>query len=299
MSGRCTEASAALGKTLLCWLALCGAGIAPAQSVDALQARYTALRPRLDSNHFNQPLYLESTDHDGTLQSDVYARIDTPFASAGPALLGTAHWCEVLILHLNVKNCRNRSLQSSDAIQLAVGRKFDQALADTYAFEFKYTVAVADTNYQRITLDAPAGPMGTSNYRIVMEVTPLDAARSFMHLSYAYQYGTTARLAMQGYLATIGRKKVGFTRTGTQTNGQPEFVGGQRGVVERNTMRYYLAIVAYLGALATAPENKQSEQRLNDWYSNIEKYPLQLHELTRQEYLDMKHREMIRQRSTS
>jgi hypothetical protein len=278
---------------------LCCGELARAQTADALQARYTVLRAKLDNNHFNQPLYLESSDQGDTLQGDIYARINTPFAAAGPALLGTEHWCELLILHLNVKNCRNQSVQSGDAIQLAVGRKFDQALADTYAFDFKYKVEVADTHYQRITLNAPTGPMGTSNYRIVMEVTPLDAMHSFLHLSYAYQYGATARLAMQGYLATIGRKKVGFTRTGTQTNGQPEFVGGQRGVVERNTMRYYLAIVAYLGAIATTPADKQFDQRLNDWYSNVEKYPLQLHELTRQEYIDMKHREIIRQRATS
>ena len=286
-------------RLLVCCVLLCSVEFTQAQTADALQARYTVLRPKLDNNHFNQPLYLESSDQGDTLQGDIYARINTPFEAAGPALLGTAHWCELLILHLNVKNCRNQSVQSSDAIQLAVGRKFDEALADTYAFDFKYKVAVSDSSYQRIILDAPTGPMGTSNYRIVMEVTPLDVTHSFLHLSYAYQYGTTARLAMQGYLATIGRKKVGFTRTGTQTNGQPEFVGGQRGVVERNTMRYYLAIVAYLGAITTTPQDKQFDQRLNDWYSNVEKYPLQLHELTRQEYLDMKHREMLRQRATS
>lgn len=269
-----------------------------AQSAEALQARYAALKPQLDKNHFDQPLYLESSDRDNSLQGDVYARIDTPFSLAGPALLGTDHWCELLILHLNVKNCRDRKVQSSEIIQLAVGRKFDQALTDTYAFEFKYSVAVATATYQRIVLDAASGPMGTSNYRIVLEVTPLDATHSFLHLSYAYEYGAVARMAMQGYLSTIGRRKVGFTRTGTQSNGQPEYVGGQRGVVERNTMRYYLAIVAYLGALST-PADKQFNQRLNDWYTQVEKYPLQLHELERQEYLDMKHREMHRQQSTS
>jgi len=267
-----------------------------AQSAAELQGRYAVLRPQLDNNHFNQPLYLESRDQGSTLQGDVYARLDTPYSSAGPALRGTAHWCELLILHLNVKNCRSNTSSSGDTIQLAVGRKFDQAIADTYAFEFRYTVAAADSNYQRIVLDAPTGPMGTHNYRIVLEVTPLDARHSFLHLSYAYQYGMTAKLAMQSYLATIGRHKVGFTRVGTQDNGQPEYVGGQRGVVERNTMRYYLAIVAYLGALSL-PADKQFEKRLNDWYTSVEKYPLQLHELERQEYLDMKHREMARQRA--
>ena len=71
-----------------------------------------------------------------------------------------------------------------------------------------------------------------------------------MHLSYSYDYGVAARVAMQGYLATIGRDKVGFSVVGTQADGQPVYIGGTRGVVERNTMRYYLAIEAYLGALS-------------------------------------------------
>ncbi|MGC3980579.1 MAG: hypothetical protein QM808_04885 [Steroidobacteraceae bacterium] len=108
-----------------------------------------------------------------------------------------------------------------------------------------------------------------------------------------------AKLAMQSYLATVGRNKVGFTQVGSQSNsqsthGQTEYIGGQRGVVERNTMRYYLAIVAYLDALAI-PAAQQIEYRLDAWHASVEKYPAQLHELTRQEYLDMKHREIARQ----
>ncbi|MCY1186091.1 hypothetical protein D9M73_269280 [compost metagenome] len=59
-----------------------------------------------------------------------------------------------------------------------------------------------------------------------------------------------ARVAMQGYLATIGRDKVGFSIVGNNARGQPIHVGGTRGVIERNTMRYYLAIEAYLSALS-------------------------------------------------
>jgi hypothetical protein len=288
---------AVIGKLLLCGALLCGVTIAQAQTAAALQARYTALRPQLSNNPFNLPLHLESSEHEGNLQGDIYARIDTPYALAGPALLGMAHWCELLILHLNVKNCRNTSLPTGDTIHLAIGRKVEQPLTDTYAFEFKYTVVANDANYQQIILDAPTGPLSTSDYLIMLEVTRLDATHSFLHLSYAYHYGATARLAMQSYLTTIGRHKIGFTQTGTQANGQPIYIGNQRGVVERNTMRYYLAIVAYLGALST-PISQQLEQRLNDWYTGSEQYPLQLHELSRQQYMDMKHREVMRQQAT-
>ena len=65
-------------------------------------------------------------------------------------------------------------------------------------------------------------------------------------------------------------------------------------MVERNTMRYYLAIEAYLDALAT-PAPLRLDKRLNDWYASTERYPLQLHELDRNEYLTMKHKEIRRQ----
>jgi len=70
---------------------------------------------------------------------------------------------------------------------------------------------------------------------------------------------------MRAYLATLGSDKVGFTIMGKLPDGQPKYVGGMRGVVERNTMRYYLAIEAHLGALAT-PLPLQRQKRLHNWF---------------------------------
>ncbi len=66
-----------------------------------------------------------------------------------------------------------------------------------------------------------------------------------------------------------------------------------RGLVERNTMRYYLAIEAYLGALS-APPPARLEKSLHDWFAAIEGYPRQLHELEQGEYLAMKRNEYAR-----
>ena len=99
---------------------------------------------------------------------------------------------------------------------------------------------------------------------------------------------------MQAYLGTLGRGKVGFTATGTPAGGQPRYVGGTRGIVERNTMRYFLAIDAFLGAVSVPPQ-AQLEKRLRDWFSASERYARQLHEMERGEYLDMKRREHLRQ----
>jgi hypothetical protein len=70
-----------------------------------------------------------------------------------------------------------------------------------------------------------------------------------------------------------------------------------RGAVERNTMRYYLAIDAYLASLAV-PASQQSEKRLQHWFDATERYPRQLHEIDRTAYLSMKRSEYKRQQTT-
>ena len=66
-----------------------------------------------------------------------------------------------------------------------------------------------------------------------------------------------------------------------------------RGVMERNTMRHFLAIEAYLASL-DSPRERRVDQRLNTWFSATERYPRQLHEIERGEYLAMKQREFGR-----
>ena len=154
-------------------------------------------------------------------------------------------------------------------------------------------MVAAQPDYLQVVLEADNGPMSTRDYRITLEAVALDAQRSFLHLSYSYAYGMAARVAMQGYLATLARDKVGFSVVKPKARGRARYIGGMRGVVERNTMRYYLAVEAYLGALS-APPAARLEKRLNDWHSASERFPLQLHELGRSDYLAMKHKEIQR-----
>ena len=148
-------------------------------------------------------------------------------------------------------------------------------------------------HYLALRLEAADGPLGTRDFRIALELTPAPAGGSFMRLSYSYRYGLAARLALQGYLATLGRDKVGFSIVGRAADGSPIYIEGLRGAVERNTLRYYLAIEAYLGALALPPA-QQPESRLQAWFDATERHPLQLHELERDDYLAMKRRELAR-----
>ena len=266
-----------------------------AQDADAMRARHASLSERLAKNQFQRPLHLESTQNSGDLKGEVYAVVEQPFSVVGEALQGMDHWCDLLILHLNVKSCAFTA-KPTDVLSLYVGRKFDQPLGDAYRVNFSYRVPVTSADYLRVQLTAGEGPMSTRDYRLALEAVPLDAKRSFIHMSYSYGYGLAARLAMQAYLATAGSDKLGFSIVSKDADGKPVYVDGVRGVVERNTMRYFLAIEAYLGAYGL-PASEQQEKRLRDWFAATERHALQLHEMERGEYLDMKHREVQRQLS--
>ncbi|ADU34962.1 hypothetical protein [Variovorax paradoxus] len=249
----------------------------------ALRAKLQALAPQLERNAFRRPLALESSEAADRLSGDVYALVDHPFARVSGTLREPAAWCQVLMLHLNTKHCAVKG--GGATLAVAIGRKFDQPLSDAQTIAFAYTPGKADANYLNVRLSADTGPLSTRDYSIVFEATPADGGKTAIHLRYAYAYGTAARLAMKGYLATLGSDKVGFTPAG-----QGGYIGGVRGVVERNTMRYYLAIDSYLDA----PAAGQLEQRLGAWFDATEQYAKQLHEIEKSDYLTMKRHEFQR-----
>ena len=290
-----------LTRLLLVWIAFSSAGLALAtipdtHSAASLQAQYVSLGERLHHNPFQRELYLDSSESSNDLKGDIYALVDYPFSTVSVALNGPVNWCDVLILHINIKYCHATTGEANTVLRVSIGKKNPQPLEDAFPIEFFYRVVASTSKYLEIQLNADKGPLSTRNYRIQLQAVPVENGRTFLHLTYSYAYGLAGRLAIKTYLATIGSGKVGFTITGKQTSGQPDYIGGTRGLVERNTMRYYLAIDAYLGAFTTPPPF-QLQKRLQSWFTATEQYPLQLHELDRTAYIDMKRSEYLRQQT--
>ncbi len=264
----------------------------------ALLSQHKVLSKRLADNQFNRPITLNSSESPEQLKGEIYAVLDYPFSKVNGALNQPAHWCDALILHINIKYCRAETSKSGTIMHLNLGKKHDQALSETYKAAFNYEQISNTDNYFSTELNAAEGPLGTSDYRIWIEATPLNSKQTFLHFTYAYSFGLTGRIAMKGYLATIGKDKVGFTVNDKVSNGQPEYIQGVRGVVERNTMRYYLTIDAYLAAL-NQPANKQLDKRLELWFNSTEQYAKQLHEVDRDDYVEMKRKEYQRQNAVN
>jgi hypothetical protein len=281
---------------LLLVVSLLGTSIARADAPTALREQYASLGEKLSQSPFQRPLILDSTEAPDRVQGDVLAVINFPFATVKAGLNSPDHWCDVMILHINTKYCRASTGPTGTLLRVHIGRKTPETLADSVGVDFNYRVAAASDEYLDIFLNAAQGPMGTCDYRIRLEAVPLPGDITFLHLSYAYCTSLVGRLAMETYLATLGSDKVGFTVIGTLADGQPEFIGGLRGVVERNTMRYYLAIDAFLEAEMAAPAERL-ERRMQNWFTATESYPRQLYEMDRASYLDMKRAEVARQNS--
>lgn len=260
----------------------------------ALRGTYASLSEALRNNQFNRALHLNSEESPHSLKGEIHAVIDYPYNAVREALTVPAHWCDVLILHINVKYCRATHHDHQTVLTVSLGKKHPQPLEDAYQVAFDYQQRTATPEYFSIELNAEQGPLNTRNYRIWVEAVSLDAGRTFLHFTYAYEVGMAGRLAMKSYLATAGSNKVGFTVTGRHSDGRPLYIRGVRGVIERNSMRYYLAIDAYLAGLK-APVNEQFERRLRAWYRATENYPRQLHEVAFEDYLHMKRDEYQRQ----
>jgi hypothetical protein len=263
-----------------------------AGAAQGLRQKYTELKPRFANNQYGQPLYLESTEAPGQLKGEAYAVLDYPLEKVAAALRTQQQWCDVLILHLNTKYCRAAQVNGGPGLTVYIGKKDPQELDQAYRVDFAYK-AETGADYMDVRMTAGKGPMGTSDYRILVEATSVDERRTLLHLTYSYAYGMTGKIGMQGYLATVGASKVGFTVTGNE-DGKPAYIGGVRGVVERNTMRYYLAIDSYLKEM-DAPPAEQHERRLRSWFGATERYARQLREVDREAYMDMKHAEIRRQ----
>ena len=262
-----------------------------------LSLQYQKLEHELTQNVFGEPMILSSEVGDNYAQGEVYVLLNTPFIELDAMLSQPAKWCELAILHQNIKTCTHgKNETGEDQVQLYVGRKHYQEPSNAFPAKYLFEVDNKGRFSLDVKLSASKGPLGTYNYLIDLEAIPIDDQHSFVRFQYRYQYGFWADVAMKTYLATLGRNKVGFTSTGKDENGEPVYIKGLQGVVERNVMRYIFAIQSVLEASKSPEESRQIAQLMR-WYAHISKHPKQLVSLTREEYLDNKKREVENQKA--
>ena len=251
--------------------------------VSDLLSRKQAILEAIEESPFEQPIHVESEEAEDAARGHVYAVVDEPFGHLVNRLKTPSDWCEIMFLHLNVKAC----VHAAAGLTIYTGRKHYQRPEDAERIDLGFRIDALEDDSLAIELGAERGPYGTQDFDLQLRAVPLDRDRSLLHLRYSAGYGSVARLAMGVYFAFGGRDRIGFTVERLDEEGKPVYVRGVRGMVERNAVRFYLALQACLEVL----ETERLEARLARWFDLTERHPEQLRELDKATYLENKRRE--------
>jgi hypothetical protein len=257
------------------------------QGEELLRSIYQSNVAKLQNNSYGLPLLVESSEQDDRAQVHVYGVFDYPFGSVVSMLTVPANWCAIVALSPNVKACTHRSAPGDQLLTMYLGRKVYQPPHKARQVVSHFRTVVQQPEYLDVMLTAEKGPFGTRDHQLRFEAMPLDGRRTFAHVSYAYSESAALRLAEQAYFATIGRSKIGFTVTGTDTAGNPVHIGGRRGALERNAGRYYFAIQAFMNTVRHG-EARRFAMRISTWYDLASRFKKQLLDLEKDEYLRIK-----------
>jgi hypothetical protein len=267
-----------------------GAMEQPLPDRDVLREIYRRNISELENDSFGFPLFLESMEQGDKVTVDVYGVFDYPFNRVADVAKTPANWCEILFLHPNVKAGTYRSLQGKWLLTFYAGRKVYQAPEDTHPIVYHFRIVEQGPDYLNVLFTADTGPLGTKDHLIRFEVMPLDGGRAFAHVRYAYSRGVVFRFAEKLYFRTLGRNKVGFTMTRTGNDGKSAYIGGARGALERNAVRYYFAFQSFMDTLHF-PKESRFRMRIGNWYDLTNRYRKQLYEMDKEDYLKVKTKE--------
>jgi hypothetical protein len=154
--------------TAILVLALSG----PVTGTEALRANFETLRPKFASSPFGRPLLLESFEEGGKVRGDVFALVQYSFGQIRTGLDTPAEWCEVLILHLNVKTCAAGPESTGSSLRLSLGTKRSGRNDGGHRIDFRLSVPASAADRFEVAMQAEEGPLGTRDYRLSLRGHP-------------------------------------------------------------------------------------------------------------------------------
>lgn len=262
-------------------------GAEPAADQEALLQSKLPRIQQAPGTPFAVPVFLESVETGSSSAVDIYGTVNSPFETLRKELLQPVHWCDITVLHTNVRACTWRNEADSAHLTLYMVKKNTRPIGDASQMQYRFRVEAQRETYLDIRITAEEGPYSTREHVFRFEATPWGADKSLIHLRYSYSYSTFGYIGMKSYFALFSRGHVGFSVTGMDDENKPVYVSGLKGAIERNIMRYYLGILAYMDTLRF-PEEQQFEQRISRWFALTELHRRQLHALERKDYLHHK-----------
>jgi hypothetical protein len=245
--------------------------------------KYHKIEKELNKRTLAIPFYVESSVSKNASRVDIYGTITSPFGLIKNELLIPTSWCEIVLPHPHIRACTYTKMTDTWLLNIYNVNTFSKPLKDSYQMKFVYRVSELQPFYFDIALTAHEGPSHTKEHRFELDAIPLNEGATFIHLQYSYSYSSWGYLLMK----LFGGGKVGFSVIGMDSNGNPVYVDGLRGAVERDVVCYYLAILAYLDTLEI-PADQRFEKRVIQWYDLAALYKTQLLEMEKNAYLTYK-----------
>ena len=254
-----------------------------------LSGRYPELQEAARRGPFGLPLQVHSEERETQISAEIYGIIDHPFRALATTFTEPGGWCNFLVLNPNIKTCTFRREAQETLLTLYIGSKSYRAPESATEQVYRFLARARQPEYAAISLTAPQGLLGTTAHRFEFEAGSV-AGKTVVALSSSFEPSMVSKLLTGIYLSTLGRGKIGFSREATETGVPADYVRGVKGMIERNAMRYYLALKAVLDT-NDLPAGRQFEARARLAYDLMDLYPAQLRQMDKAEYLDIKSRE--------
>jgi len=251
--------------------------------------RYPELQEAARRGPFGLPLQVRSEERETLVSAEIHGIIDHPFRALAATFTDPGGWCDFLVLNPNIKTCTFRREAQETLLTLYIGSKSYRAPESATEQVYRFLVRARHPEYVAISLTAPRGLLGTTAHRFEFEAGSV-AGKTVVALSSSFEPSMLSKLLTGIYLSTLGRNRIGFSREATEAGVPAGYVRGVKGMIERNVMRYYLALKAFLDT-SDQPADRQFEARASLAYDLMNLYPAQLRQMEKAEYLDIKSRE--------
>lgn len=258
---------------------------------ESLLDRYHRLKGGLSATLPGTRISMNSTEQQKVLSAEISSILPQPFETVSSALAKAENWCLFMPLHFNIKACTYQTQAGKTLLTLYSGRKSYQSPEESFQMGYQFETLQQNDDKLSLRLRAEHGPANTRNYLIEIHTMRVEEG-TMLYIHSSYRPSLLSSLLTGGYLSTLGRNKLGFSRIAE--GGGSHLVQGIRGVIERNVMRYHLAIDAYITSQSLAAPSRR-EAALVSWFKQNDSYPEQLHEMAQSEYLMIKRKEWLNQ----
>ncbi|MFQ6023282.1 MAG: hypothetical protein ACE5NW_11220 [Acidiferrobacterales bacterium] len=278
-----------LAITILVCTSIAAPSRGDADRPQALRIDYQKIRDELRDSIHGIPVYTRSEEHKDLINAEVYGVLGYPLEKLAKILATPANWCEFATLHPNVKACTYAQRHGQALLTLHLDRKTRASIEHAFVIKLRYRIGHLDEDYFTALLEGDKGPLGTRNHRFQLEAVAVED-KTFVRVSFSYRWRLIGRMATTVYLAMRGHDTVGFSTVGVDDKGYPIYVKGKKAMMERNVMRCYFALRAFMDTQhLTASE--RFEARISYWFDLAEKYFPKPYDMEREEYVEVKRQE--------